>query len=70
MIVGITVLTYLSSLSMLRALMMAGVGLIISAVGMDTISGQFRFTFGIDGLLEGEEIKQALFEFEHDLWNF
>jgi putative tricarboxylic transport membrane protein len=53
MIVGITVLTYLSSLSMLRALMMAGVGLIISAVGMDTISGQFRFTFGVDDLLEG-----------------
>jgi putative tricarboxylic transport membrane protein len=53
MIVGITVLTYLSSVSMLRALMMAGVGLIISAVGMDTISGQFRFTFEIDGLLEG-----------------
>jgi gliding motility associated protien GldN len=25
---------------------------------------------GLDGLLEGEEIKQALFEFEHDLWNF
>ncbi|MBL7962366.1 MAG: gliding motility protein GldN [Flavobacteriales bacterium] len=25
---------------------------------------------GIDALLEGEEIKQALFEFEHDLWNF
>ena len=25
---------------------------------------------GIDGLLEGEEIKQSLFEFEHDLWNF
>ena len=53
MIVGITVLTFLSSASMLRALMMAGVGLIISAVGMDTISGQFRFTFGIDGLLDG-----------------
>ena len=53
MIVGITVLTYLSSASMLRALMMAGVGLIISAVGMDTISGQFRFTFSIDGLLDG-----------------
>jgi putative tricarboxylic transport membrane protein len=53
MIVGITVLTYLSSASMVRALMMAGVGLVISAVGMDTITGQFRFTFGIDGLLEG-----------------
>ena len=25
---------------------------------------------GIDGLLEGEQIKQSLFEFEHDLWNF
>ncbi|MBK9146284.1 MAG: gliding motility protein GldN [Flavobacteriales bacterium] len=25
---------------------------------------------GLDALLEGEEIKQALFELEHDLWNF
>ena len=25
---------------------------------------------GLDALLEGEEIKQSLFEFEHDLWNF
>ena len=25
---------------------------------------------GLDALLEGEDIKQALFEFEHDLWNF
>lgn len=25
---------------------------------------------GLDALLEGEEIKQNLFEFEHDLWNF
>ena len=25
---------------------------------------------GIDALLEGEEIKEALFNFEHDLWNF
>lgn len=25
---------------------------------------------GIDALLEGEEIKEMLFEFEHDLWNF
>ena len=25
---------------------------------------------GVDAWLEGEEIKQALFEFEHDLWNF
>jgi len=53
MIVGITVLTYLSSGSMIKALMMAGVGLVLSGVGMDTISGQYRFTFKIQSLLDG-----------------
>jgi len=53
MIVGITVLTYLSSGSMIKALMMAGVGLILSGVGMDTISGKYRFTFHIRSLLDG-----------------
>jgi len=53
MIVGITVLTYLSSGSMIKALMMAGIGLVLSGVGMDTISGQYRFTFNIQSLLEG-----------------
>jgi putative tricarboxylic transport membrane protein len=53
MIVGITVLTYLSSGSMIKALMMAGVGLIFSGVGMDTISGKYRFTFRIQSLLDG-----------------
>ncbi len=53
MIVGITVLTYLSSGSMVKALMMAGVGLILSGIGMDTISGKYRFTFGIQALLDG-----------------
>ena len=28
------------------------------------------YVTGLDALLEGEEIKQQLFEFEHDLWNF
>jgi len=53
MILGITVLTYLSSGSMVKALMMAGVGLILSGVGMDTISGKYRFTFNIQSLLDG-----------------
>jgi putative tricarboxylic transport membrane protein len=53
MIVGITVLTYLSSGSMIKALMMAGVGLMLSGVGMDTISGKYRFTFHIERLLDG-----------------
>ncbi|MBK8340951.1 MAG: gliding motility protein GldN [Flavobacteriales bacterium] len=29
-----------------------------------------NYRTGLDALLEGEEIKQSLFEFEHDLWNF
>jgi putative tricarboxylic transport membrane protein len=53
MIVGITILTYLSSGSMIKALIMAGVGLILSGVGMDTISGKYRFTFQIQSLLDG-----------------
>jgi putative tricarboxylic transport membrane protein len=53
MIVGITVLTYLSSGSMIKSLMMAGVGLILSGVGMDTIAGKYRFAFGIQSLLDG-----------------
>jgi len=53
MILGITVLTYLSSGSMVKALMMAGVGLVLSGVGMDTISGKYRFTFNIQSLLDG-----------------
>ncbi|MEO0249857.1 MAG: tripartite tricarboxylate transporter permease [candidate division WOR-3 bacterium] len=53
MIVGITVLTYLSSGSMIKSLMMAGVGLILSGVGMDTIAGKYRFTFNLQALLDG-----------------
>ena len=53
MIVGITVLTYLSSGSMIKALMMAAVGLVLSGIGMDTISGKYRFTFHIGTLLDG-----------------
>ena len=53
MIVGITVLTYLSSGSMVKSLMMAGVGLMLSGVGMDTISGKYRFAFNVERLLDG-----------------
>jgi len=45
MVVGIVVLTYLSSGSMVKALMMAMVGLILSGVGMDVISGIYRFSY-------------------------
>jgi putative tricarboxylic transport membrane protein len=53
MIVGITVLTYLSSGSMLKSLMMATLGLILGGVGMDAISGKYRFTYGFQTLSDG-----------------
>jgi putative tricarboxylic transport membrane protein len=53
MVVGITVLTYLSGESMIKSLMMAGTGLILSGIGMDTISGEYRFTYNIQSLLDG-----------------
>ena len=53
MIVGITVLTYLSSGSMVKALMTAVVGLILGGIGMDAISGRYRFTYGLQILSDG-----------------
>jgi putative tricarboxylic transport membrane protein len=53
MIVGIMVLTFLSSGSMIKALMMAAVGLILGGIGMDSISGKYRFTFNLQILLDG-----------------
>jgi len=53
MVVGILLLTYLSSGSMLKSLMMAGLGLILSNIGMDTISGEYRFTYNLRILLDG-----------------
>ena len=53
MIVGIMVLTFLSSGSMLKALMMAAVGLTLGGIGMDAISGTYRFTLNLQALLDG-----------------
>ena len=53
MVVGITILSYLSSGSMVKALMMAAAGMILGGVGMDSISGEYRFTFKIYALLDG-----------------
>ena len=53
MCLGMVVLTFLSSSSMIRALMMACFGLIVGSIGQDTISGTSRFTFGIMELMDG-----------------
>jgi putative tricarboxylic transport membrane protein len=53
MIVGLMVLTYLSSGSMIKSLMMAIVGVILGGIGMDVISGKYRFTYGLQVLADG-----------------
>jgi len=47
MLLGTIILIYLAAGSMLKALMMAVFGLLISTIGMDAISGTQRLTFGI-----------------------
>ncbi len=53
MCLGMSVLIYLTQGSILRGLAMAGVGLFLSLVGQDIITGRARFTFGLAGLLDG-----------------
>ena len=53
MCLGMVVLTFLSSTSMIRALMMACFGILIGTVGTDAVSGTARFSFGIIELMDG-----------------
>jgi putative tricarboxylic transport membrane protein len=53
MILGLTILSYLSGSSMLKSLMMASFGVLLGCVGVDTVSGMNRFTYGIPQLMDG-----------------
>lgn len=53
MVLGLTVLTFLGGGSMLKSLMMACIGVVIGNIGLDLITAQPRFTFGLDILLDG-----------------
>ena len=53
MMLGFVVLTFLAQKSMLRALMMAGVGIVLGTIGLDTMSGMPRYTFNVPELLDG-----------------
>lgn len=53
---GLTLVTYLSSGSMVRALMMAFVGLLMGYIGADIVTGNERFTFGMTKLIGGLDI--------------
>jgi putative tricarboxylic transport membrane protein len=53
MCLGLSILVYLTQGSILRGLEMAGVGLFLSFIGQDIVTGSARFTFGLIGLLDG-----------------
>jgi len=53
MVLSLTLLAYLAKGSMVRALMMAALGLILGAVGTDLTSGKVRFSYGIGTLADG-----------------
>jgi putative tricarboxylic transport membrane protein len=53
MFLGLTILTYLASGSMVKALMMASVGIFLGTIGTDIISGLERFTYRSYTLMDG-----------------
>ncbi|MBM4314198.1 MAG: tripartite tricarboxylate transporter permease [Deltaproteobacteria bacterium] len=53
MSLGLSLLVYLTQGSILRGLIMAGLGIFLSLIGQDIITGKARYTFGLTGLLDG-----------------
>ncbi len=53
MCLGLTLLIYLASGSVVRAIMMAALGIILGCIGQDQETGVSRFVFGIADLLDG-----------------
>lgn len=53
MVLGLIILVYLTQKSLIKAISMGALGLILSYVGTDMVSGQMRYTFDLDGLLDG-----------------
>jgi putative tricarboxylic transport membrane protein len=53
MILGLTLLTFLASGPMWKALLMAAFGLFLSTIGMDNVTGVVRLSFQIEELVDG-----------------
>jgi putative tricarboxylic transport membrane protein len=72
MVLGLTLLAYLSSGPMIKALLMASIGLFLGTIGIDTLTGSARFTFdtitltpgmarpNVDGSLESEVLSNLV----------
>src|SRR5439155_12032547 len=53
LVLGLLVLAYMSGGSMLKALAMAALGLLFGMIGIDQMTGYFRFAYGIVELGDG-----------------
>ena len=53
LVLGLIFLAYMSSTSLPRTLLMASVGLLLGTIGIDVMTGHFRFSFGIAELGDG-----------------
>ncbi len=53
MVLGLTILIFLSSGPMSKTLLMAGIGLFLGTIGIDNLTGSARFTFDIVTLTDG-----------------
>ena len=53
MMMSLVIVTYLVRGSMIKALMMAALGLVLGTVGMDALSGRQRFTYNVPALWDG-----------------
>jgi putative tricarboxylic transport membrane protein len=53
LLLGFVFLAYMSSTSLARTLLMASVGLLLGCIGIDTMSGHFRYAFEIKELGDG-----------------
>ncbi len=56
MVLGLTIVTYLAHGSTLKAIIMALLGVGLSQIGTDLISGRLRFTFGLMELEKGIDL--------------
>ena len=55
-VLSLSMVVYLSSKSLLKALIMAVIGLLLGTIGVDPMVGSPRFTYGISALLNGLDI--------------
>src|SRR5882672_11246536 len=53
LVLGLVFLAYMSSTSIARTLLMASVGLLLGCIGIDVMSGHFRYSFDIKELGDG-----------------